>query len=608
VSGNTASLSTSGLSLGTQSINAVYSGDSNFSGSSGSLNQKVNQASTTMTLTSSINPSALGQAVTLTATVAPAYNGTPTGTVTFYDGTMSLGTVGLSLGAAQLGTSILAAGTHSLTASYSGGTYFLTSTSPVVSQVVKQGVATVTLGSSPNPSYVNQSVMFTATVSGANGVVPTGSVEFRLGTVVLSTVVLVNGAATYTTSFSTRGFKSITAVYSGDINYPSQMSNALLQVVNGYTSNASVTSSLNPSVYGQAVNLTSQVTSAAPSKPMGTVTFKNGTTSLGTVLLVNGSALLTKTNLPAGTLSITATYNGDSMNNISASSTLNQIVSQATTTTTVTSSPNPSVVGQNVSFTATVKSSTAVSIGTVTFTAGTTMLGTVSIAGGKANLTTSALSAGTTTVTATYNGASDFTGSSEAVVQSVKYPTNASATSSLNPSVYGQAVNLTSQVTSAAPSKPTGTVTFKNGTTSLGTAPLVNGSALLTKTNLPVGTLSITATYSGDPLNSISTSSALSQLVTQAITTTTITSSPNPSVVGQNVRFTAAVKSATTLPIGTVTFTTATTMLGTVSLSGGKATLTTAALPAGTRTVTATYNGTSNIRESSGILVQTVKD
>src|ERR1019366_5297472 len=121
----------------------------------------------------------------------------------------------------------------------------------------------------------------------------------------------------------------------------------------------------------------------------GTVTFKNGVSPLGTVPLVNGFALLTKTNLPAGTLSITATYNGDTLNNKSTSLTLSQVVRQATTTTTVTSSLNPSVVGQNVTFKATVKSPTVVPVGTVTFTAGTTILGQVSLAGGKASLTTS---------------------------------------------------------------------------------------------------------------------------------------------------------------------------------------------------------------------------
>jgi hypothetical protein len=98
----------------------------------------------------------------------------------------------------------------------------------------------------------------------------------------------------------------------------------------------------------------------------------------------------------------------------------------------------------------------------------------------------------------------------------------------------------------------------------------------------------------------------LSQVVSQAITTTTVTSSPNPSVVGQNVKFKATVESQTVRPVGTVTFTAGTTTLGSVNLAGGEAGLITSALPVGTTTVTATYNGTSNISGSSGSVAQTV--
>ena len=141
----------------------------------------------------------------------------------------------------------------------------------------------------------------------------------------------------------------------------------------------------------------------------------------------------------------------------------------------------------------------------------------------------------------------------------------------------------------------------------MGTAPLVNGDAILTKADLPAGTTLITATYNGDAFNSKSTSEIVSQFVSQATTTTTVTSSPNPSLAGQNVKFTASVKSPTVKPVGTVTFTAGTTTLGQVSLAGGNGSLTTSALPNGTTTVTATYNGTANITGSSGSVVQTVK-
>jgi hypothetical protein len=206
-------------------------------------------------------------------------------------------------------------------------------------------------------------VVFTATVGGVNGIIPTASVNFQQGALVLSTVQLVNGNAVYSSAFRSSGTRSITGVYSGDPEYLGKASKVRRQVVNKYTSNTSAASSLNPSICGQAVNLTSRVTSAVPNQPTGTVIFKNGPSSLGTVPLANGVALLTKSNLPAGTLSITATCNGDALNNKGTSPTLSQVVSQATTTTTVTSSPSPLVVGQNVKFTATVKSPTVLSVG-----------------------------------------------------------------------------------------------------------------------------------------------------------------------------------------------------------------------------------------------------
>ncbi len=144
---DTATFTTSSLAVGTQSITAVYSGDANFTTSTSStLTQTVKQASTTTSVVSSANPSTYGQAVTFTATISPVSpgSGTPTGTVTFYDGSTTLGTATLSGGIASFTTSSLAVGTHSIKVVYSGDTNFKTSTSAVLSQVV-QSLADVIL-------------------------------------------------------------------------------------------------------------------------------------------------------------------------------------------------------------------------------------------------------------------------------------------------------------------------------------------------------------------------------------------------------------------------------------------------------------------------------
>jgi Big-like domain-containing protein len=90
---------------------------------------------TTTTLASSLNPSTFGQPVTFTATVK-ATSGTPTGTVTFKDGTTTIGTGALSAGKATFKTSKLAKGIHSITAMYGGSISDLGSTSPVLKQTV----------------------------------------------------------------------------------------------------------------------------------------------------------------------------------------------------------------------------------------------------------------------------------------------------------------------------------------------------------------------------------------------------------------------------------------------------------------------------------------
>jgi Bacterial Ig-like domain (group 3) len=253
-----ATFSDSSLTVGTHSITAVYSGDTNFTTSTSSaLSQVVLQASTT-TLTSSPNPSVFGQSVTFTATVAPssATGSTPTGTVNFMEGTTTLGTETLSSGVATFSTSSLAVGTDSITAVYSGDTTYGTSTSTAVSQVVNMASSTTTLTSGTNPSVSGQSVTFTATVTpvspGAG--VPTGTVTFMNGTATLGTGTLSStGVATFSTSSLTASASpySITAVYGGDTNFTTSTSSAVSQVVNLASSTTALASSANPSTSGE---------------------------------------------------------------------------------------------------------------------------------------------------------------------------------------------------------------------------------------------------------------------------------------------------------------------------------------------------------------------
>jgi hypothetical protein len=127
------------------------------SGSGVSVLINISTYPTATALSSSANPSAFGQSVTFTATVTQQFGkGTPTGTVTFLDGTTNLGSPTLSnSGVATLTISTLAVGTHSITATYNGDSNFGSSTSPVLSQVVQEAIA---LLSPTNLNFGNQTV------------------------------------------------------------------------------------------------------------------------------------------------------------------------------------------------------------------------------------------------------------------------------------------------------------------------------------------------------------------------------------------------------------------------------------------------------------------
>ena len=282
------------------------------------------------------------------------------------------------------------------------------------------------------------------------------------------------------------------------------------------------------------------------------------------------------------------------------------------TTTTLTSSPNPSTVGQAVTFTAVVTSSAGAPPDgeTVSFMNGKTVLGTGSLSGGAASFTTSALKVGTTAVTVAYGGDFYFLGSESNTVKQVveKYPTATTLSSSLNPSNYGQGVILTATVTSAGPT-PTGTVTFKNGSVILGSRTLnAGGVATLTITKIPVGANTLTATYNGDAFNGKSVSAAITQTVSQASVSMVLTSTPNPSTFGQSVKFTATLTSNGGVPTGQpVTFSYNGATLGTANVNGkGVATFSTTTLPRGSDAVTATYAGSMDYSSTSASVTQVV--
>lgn len=191
-------------------------------------------------------------------------------------------------------------------------------------------------------------------------------------------------------------------------------------------------------------------------------------------------------------------------------------------TTTLSASSKAITVGSSVKFTATVapSSGTGSPTGSVTFMDGSTTLSTGALASGVATYSTSSLPVGSQSVTAVYSGDTTFNASTSAavtVVVSAATPlaaTSTTLTASATSAATGAALTFTAKVAETSGSGiPAGTVTFFDGTTALGSGTLASGTASYSNSTLSVGTHSITASYGGDSSNAVSTSSALSVVI-----------------------------------------------------------------------------------------------
>ena len=236
--------------------------------------------------------------------------------------------------------------------------------------------------------------------------------------------------------------------------------------------------------------------------------------------------------------------------------------------------------------------------------------GNITLAGGTGTLSSFTFrTRGAQTITAS-DMAGTLASNISATVTVIGLASTTTVASALNPSVFGQSVTFTGTVTGVA-GTPTGTVTFKDGATTLGTGTLNgSGQATFATASLSGGTHAITAVYAGDGTYVGSTSTALTQTVNKADSTTALSSSADPICTGQPVTFTAivnAVAPGAGTPTGTVTFKDGAATLGSSTLSTGQATFTTSSLASGNHTISATYNGSTNFNSStSPLLAQSI--
>jgi len=422
VNNGSASLSYAFATTGAHSITAVYSGATGFATST-SAAQTVTvtppAAATTTSIT--VPPTATtGLAVDLVAAVNPAG---ATGTVQFKDSGANLGTpVRVNGGVAILSQAFTTTGAHSITAEFTGDAGFAASASGArvvtVSEPAPDAVATTTVVTAPASAEVGTAVTISASVSPKP---VDGTVQFRDGATNLgSPVLLSDGTASITHTFTKGGSHSITAVYSGGVG--SLGSTAAPVTVAVTASNIGTVTMLNApgeAKTGAPVDLWASVFDLVDGAQVpngGTVQFRDGGTPIGNpVPVAGGVAKLTHTFATTGSHSITAVYSGAGAYTGSTTDAQNINVTVASVVDLATATelglPAGGTVGQPVTMSARVVASQTPH-GTVQFFDGDKPLGeAVQLVDGQASLTHTFTGNGSHSITAKYSGAAGFTAS-----------------------------------------------------------------------------------------------------------------------------------------------------------------------------------------------------
>jgi Bacterial Ig-like domain (group 3)/FG-GAP-like repeat len=381
----------------------------------------------TRQLTVQPEPSAIGQAFTLTATLGPPPGSTqiPTGTITYSIDRVPVGTANLSNGTASLMLgSALSLGTHQISAYWPGDSNYPSIIFHTTHTVAKIPV-TVDLNAQPNPATVGQNV--TLTFSFANAVTSpsfsaTGTYTVLDGTETIGTGAITASNNTFTLSgpFSPARTHTFTVNYSGDTNHASSTS-TLSEIINAAPSTTSLATSANPASYGQAITFTATIN---PTVAAGVPEFSSSGTSSVTFSGLPGGPITLPVVFPAGSPAntpavvsytttakivpgsypMTVTFSGNTNLLASSSPSVTQIVNPPPSTTSLAVSPVPAFQAHLVTLTATANGVITTPTGTVQFLDGTALLTSSPITAGSVSFSTRLLNVGTHSITAVYSG------------------------------------------------------------------------------------------------------------------------------------------------------------------------------------------------------------
>ena len=537
----------------------------------------VTKADTTLTYTGVSPPTVVGQQTTFEATVAPSTpgTGTPTGSVTFNDGfdtcTGSLNGASPDVATCNF-TYSQTVTSQSVSAEYEGDSNFEGSNESTLVSVGKDSTTT-TMTASPSSPIVGQPVTYTVNVGVATpgSSTPTGEVQVsdNSGTVCRSVSLDASGTGTCTATYGSATSDTVTADYLGDANETGSSSQTTVAFGKDSTSTSvGAPSPSNQVVVGQTVTLSATVAVKAPGagKPTGAVDFTGpeGAACDGT-LSKNApyTASCTTSYAVPTSGTITATYEGDS-GDVMSSSTTSVSVGAASTDTSVAASPSSAVTGQRVTLTATVSVTppgSGTATGKVTFTGNSGTICTARLNDSSpdtASCPTSYPGPTSDAVTATYAGDGNFTGSGgNTDVGVAKGATDTVLSSSSSASVSGQTITFRAAVDAAAPAggSPGGTVnfSFRDGWRRVPTCQsgrnaviLKRGTATCTVSGLIVAQSPLTVHTScwESAAFSASYAPALSETIKKASANVAVSSSLNPDPHKRAVTLTAAVVAA----------------------------------------------------------------
>ncbi|CAM3419341.1 Ig-like domain-containing protein [Nocardioides dubius] len=423
-----AELSLGTLTRGEHVIRARYlSGDPDFvTSTSAPVSHQVNKAATRVEVESTTPVAVFGQPVTVTgrvAVVAPGA-GSPSGTLTFTEGGVELGSVPVGPETGFQGALVLdelSVGSHVVTVSFDGDDSFQGAEATLV-QKVQRAQTSVVVTSSDNPVPTGSPVRFTATASpvapGAGEV--GGTVRFTVNGAPLGGArAIVDGVAT-SPEFSslTPGRYTIEAAYSGDASFVASagvLDQGTGQQVTQGATEMSVTSGPSPAEDGAPVTVTATVSALAPSttRPTGTVQVWADSRLLGAASLVaagprTATATVVTTALEPGNHTLRADYLGN-FNYQAATASTQQAVARTATVTGLWLGEQQITFGDDVELSAAVDAADgSLAGGTVAFRSGATVLGTAELVAedGRmvARITAEGLGGGEHAITAHYAG------------------------------------------------------------------------------------------------------------------------------------------------------------------------------------------------------------